>query len=52
LKSILVLGIGNDILKDDGIGIRLVNDLKKRDFPEGIRFETINLGGLETLEII
>jgi hydrogenase maturation protease len=49
---VLVLGIGNDILKDDGIGIKLVNDLRLMDFPAGIRFETTLLGGLETLEII
>ena len=49
---VLVLGIGNDILKDDGIGIKLVEDLQKLDFSPEITFKTTLLGGLETLEII
>jgi hydrogenase maturation protease len=52
LKSVLVLGIGNDILQDDGIGIRLVDDLRKRHFPPNFHFKTTTLGGLEILEII
>ncbi len=47
-----MLGIGNDILRDDGIGPRLVMDLEKREFPENVKFMTISLGGLETLELI
>ena len=49
--KILVLGIGNEILKDDGIGPRLVMDLQHH-FPEEIRFNTSSLGGLEILEMI
>jgi hydrogenase maturation protease len=49
---ILVLGIGNDILKDDGIGIKLVNDLRESGLFPGLHFETTLLGGLETLEIL
>jgi hydrogenase maturation protease len=52
LEKILVLGIGNDILKDDGIGPRLVKDLQKMSFPEGICFKTSSMGGLEILEMI
>jgi len=50
--KILILGIGNDILKDDGIGPRLVKDLQKKTFPEGICFKTSSMGGLEILELI
>jgi len=45
-EKVLILGIGNDILKDDGIGPKLVKDLKKMDFPAGLRFETCAMGGL------
>ncbi|MCX6243847.1 MAG: hydrogenase maturation protease [Bacteroidetes bacterium] len=51
-EKILILGIGNDILKDDGIGPRLVKDLQKSSFPEGISFKTSSMGGLEILELI
>jgi len=51
-EKILILGIGNDILKDDGIGPRLVKDLQKEAFPEVICFKTSSMGGLEILELI
>ena len=47
-----MLGIGNDILKDDGIGPKLIKDLQKEAFPEGICFKTSSMGGLEILELI
>ena len=52
MKKTLVLGIGNDILTDDGIGPRIVNDLKAADLSPGIHMLTTTLGGLEILEII
>jgi hydrogenase maturation protease len=51
-EKILVLGIGNDILRDDGIGPRLVKDLRNMDHPGNLRFETCAMGGLEVLELI
>jgi hydrogenase maturation protease len=52
LKKNLVLGIGNDILTDDGIGPKIVNDLKTLERSPELIFETTTLGGLEILEII
>jgi hydrogenase maturation protease len=52
LKKTLILGIGNDILTDDGIGPKLVSDLQKENFPEYVHFQNAFLGGLEILEII
>jgi len=51
-NTILVLGIGNDILSDDGIGPRIVQQLEKENFPSPIVFQTATLGGLEILELI
>ena len=50
--KVLILGIGNEILTDDGIGIRLVEDLQKKCFPPEIIFEKGTVGGLEILEMI
>jgi hydrogenase maturation protease len=50
--KVLVLGIGNEILTDDGIGVRLVEDLQKRKFPDEIIFDTGTVGGFEILEMI
>ena len=52
MKKILVLGIGNEILTDDGIGPKLVEDLKKSDFPDHVKFQNAFIGGLEILEVI
>ena len=51
-NKVLVLGVGNDILMDDGIGPKLVNRLKDDFSVDQINFSTLNLGGLEILEFI
>ncbi len=51
-KKILIHGIGNEILSDDGIGPKLVKRLKGDLSAEAIDFETAFLGGLEILEYI
>jgi len=51
-KSILILGIGNDILKDDGIGIKIIEEINKNKFSDDIEFKTSILGGFDVLEII
>ncbi|MBU0504843.1 MAG: hydrogenase maturation protease [bacterium] len=56
----LIVGVGNDILSDDGIGIKLVWDLEScfakasqdRETMQPIDFKTAALGGLELLELI
>lgn len=35
-RKILILGVGNLLLKDDGFGVHLVNSLKENAFPENI----------------
>ena len=52
MKKILVLGIGNDILTDDGIGPKLVEDLKMSGHPGHVKFQHAFVGGLEILEVI
>ena len=51
-KPLLVLGIGNKILTDDGIGVRLAEDLEHRFQNPLIRFKTSCAGGLEVVEIM
>ncbi|HLF33051.1 MAG TPA: hydrogenase maturation protease [Cyclobacteriaceae bacterium] len=51
-KNMLILGIGNDILMDDGIGPALVMELGKKVHDQGIEFQTILEGGMELPEII
>lgn len=35
-NHVTVLGIGNPLCRDDGIGIRLIDELRSRDIPEGV----------------
>jgi hydrogenase maturation protease len=36
-QQVLILGVGNLLLKDDGFGVHLVNSLKDTVFPENIK---------------
>ena len=51
-NKILVLGIGNDILTDDGIGPKICEYLKEKFQHHLIDFEKLNIGGLDILEFI
>ena len=51
-NKILILGIGNDILTDDGIGPKLVQELQKYITNPNIVFDTAAAGGLDILEMI
>jgi len=48
----LILGFGSDALSDDGLPIRLVNDLKVVQSTDRFTFETSAVGGLELLELL
>lgn len=52
MPNTLIIGIGNDILMDDGIGPKLVKELEQREPLEGVDYQTISLGGLDILESI
>ena len=47
----LVLGVGNPILSDDGVGIHVARELRKRKLP-GIIVEELAASGLELLDVV
>lgn len=51
-NRILIYGIGNEILTDDGIGPKIVKRLKDNLSNKNIDFKTAFFGGLELLEYI
>ncbi|MCX6251141.1 MAG: hydrogenase maturation protease [Bacteroidetes bacterium] len=51
-NQILIMGIGNEHLTDDGIGPKLVGDLQRKSYPIPLKFQTAFLGGLEIVEMI
>ncbi len=48
----LIMGLGNEILTDDGIGIKLVRDLEKRVHKSSFDFKNASCGGLEIIEMM
>jgi hydrogenase maturation protease len=51
-NKILVLGLGNEVLGDEGLGLKIVDDLKHSyTFPE-LEYAKATNGGLEILEYI
>jgi len=47
----LVLGVGNPILSDDGIGIHVARAMKLRNLP-GVEVEELPASGLELLDMV
>jgi len=52
-QRIVVLGVGNILLKDEGVGVRVVEELLRRyDFPENVRLVDGGTQGLWLLPTI
>jgi hydrogenase maturation protease len=52
MKTIIV-GIGNPILGDDGIGIHIIRNLKKhQEFPHDVDVAEAHTGGMNLLDVI
>ena len=49
MSKILVLGVGNLLLKDEGVGVHLAQRMMKMDLPENV--EVVD-GGTATLDIL
>lgn len=52
VKPLTIIGLGNEFLSDDGVGIRVVEELKKGRFTRPIVFEELAIGGLELLDYL
>jgi hydrogenase maturation protease len=48
--DILVLGLGSEILMDDGIPLKIIADLKKDPLTRDLNYLTANTGGLDLLD--
>lgn len=47
----LVVGIGNTILGDDGVGVHAVRRLRERPLPDGVVVEEVGIAGLGLLDL-
>ncbi len=48
----IILGVGNSILSDDGVGIHVVNELKKQINHPNITIDEAITGGMNLLELL
>ncbi|OGO18920.1 MAG: hypothetical protein A2144_05265 [Chloroflexi bacterium RBG_16_50_9] len=48
----LILGLGNPILGDDGVGLRVIEELKNRLDKQEITMESASLAGLDLLDLL
>jgi hydrogenase maturation protease len=48
----MVLGLGNPIFGDDGVGLRVIEELKKQIHDKDITVESAELAGLDMLETL
>ena len=49
-QKILILGIGNYLMGDEGVGVHVANTLMKEDFPAGVSVLDGGTGGFYLLE--
>ena len=48
----LVLGLGNPLRGDDGVGPRIIEELTRRELPEGVTVQDVGNAGLDLLNIL
>jgi hydrogenase maturation protease len=52
MKKIVVLGVGNRLMGDDGFGPRVIEELQKRDIPSNVELMDAGVGGMAILSWI
>lgn len=51
-KKVLILGLGNLLMGDDGVGIHIVNELRRINFPDFVDIIDGGTAGLGLLEML
>ena len=52
MKKTIILGVGNPILKDDGVGIHVAEELKKHIRKPGVTIDSAFTGGMNLLDMM
>ncbi|MBM4170432.1 MAG: hydrogenase maturation protease [Ignavibacteria bacterium] len=52
MKNILILGVGNILMGDEGIGIHSIKELEKNSFPENVTLLDGGTGGFHLLNYL
>jgi hydrogenase maturation protease len=51
-NKIVVIGVGNLLLMDEGIGVHTINELEKHDLPESIEIYDGGTGGFKLIDLM
>lgn len=51
-KSVVVVGIGNILLRDEGIGVRVIEELKKFKLPKNVEAHDCGTSGIGILNLL
>jgi hydrogenase maturation protease len=51
-NKIIILGLGNEYISDDGIGIHAIREFKKHIFSDNYTIEELSVGGIELLDYL
>jgi len=52
MKKTIILGVGNPILRDDGVGIHVAEELKKHIRKPGVTIDSAFTGGMNLLDLM
>ncbi len=52
MKKTIILGVGNPILKDDGVGVHVAEELKKHITKPGVTIDSAFTGGMNLLDLM
>jgi len=51
-SKVLIVGVGNILLKDEGIGVHIVHELEKLRLPEGVKVRDGGTSGLGLIDLM
>ena len=51
MKKVLITGVGSILRGDDGIGVRVIDELEKEKLPENVRLHSGDVSGLDLLKV-
>jgi len=51
MQKTLIVGVGSVLRGDDGVGVRVIEELEGGDFPEGVELCSGDISGLDLLKV-
>lgn len=52
MEPVLILGIGNILLRDEGVGVHVIHELLKMDLPEGLEVIDGGTSGADLVDVV